>query len=134
MRPALIFTAFIALSCFAECSPARAECLPSAKAVWATHPGSHATWRMRNDAKCWFVGYPAHRHVRVVDSRRGMVHGQADPLTDGQAKQASPARLESQDTSAATRSGPPSILMWGAPMRIDDSWEEMFMRRERRAE
>ena len=31
------------------------ECLPSAKAVWAAHPGSHATWKSRKDGKCWFV-------------------------------------------------------------------------------
>jgi hypothetical protein len=27
-----------------------------------------------------------------------------------------------------------SILMWGAPMRMDAMWEEVFARRERRAE
>jgi hypothetical protein len=27
-----------------------------------------------------------------------------------------------------------SILMWGAPMQMDAMWEEIFARRERRAE
>jgi len=27
-----------------------------------------------------------------------------------------------------------SMLMWGAPMRIDATWEELFAGRERRAE
>jgi hypothetical protein len=27
-----------------------------------------------------------------------------------------------------------SILIWGKPMRIDPTWEEVFTRRERRAE
>lgn len=41
------------------CHAARAtECLPSARAVWEAHPGSHATWRGRlpghEGEKCWF--------------------------------------------------------------------------------
>jgi hypothetical protein len=132
MRPALILTGLALMSCF-TCSPARAECLPTAKAVWAAQPGSHATWRLRNDVKCWFVGYPAHRHVRLVDTRRGTVHGEADPLTDGQPKQASPTRLQLQDTSAPTERGLLPILKWGTPMQIDETWEELFLERERRA-
>src|SRR5215468_2774123 len=35
------------------------ECLPSARAVWQQHPGSHATWRLRlpgyEGTKCWFA-------------------------------------------------------------------------------
>jgi hypothetical protein len=132
MRPALILTAFIAMiSCLGTCSVAHAECLPSAKAVWAEHPGSHATWRTRDEVKCWFVGFPAHRvRQRIPDFRRGAVHEEAHPQTDGRG----PARSESQETSAPTGRDPPSILRWGTPMEIDATWEELFAKRERRAE
>jgi hypothetical protein len=55
-------------------------------------------------------------------------------------------RPRSQDTLADTERAPlpfvepasageaKSILMWGAPMRIDATWEELFAGRERRAE
>jgi hypothetical protein len=29
---------------------------------------------------------------------------------------------------------PSSILIWGRPMQIDPTWEELFAKRERRAE
>ncbi len=41
-----------------------AECLPSARAVWAAHPGSHATWNIVDDVKCYRVGYGRH-HSRA---------------------------------------------------------------------
>jgi hypothetical protein len=157
MRPSLILTAFVALLlCFGTCSAAYAECLPSAKAVWAVHPGSHATWRLRlpghEGVKCWFAKGSTNLATprvkdRVVDSQRGTVHREVDRRTDGQAKRAGrqtqasaadglgqrPTRLESQDTSASTERGPLSILIWGRPMLIDATWEELFAGREHRA-
>ena len=56
-------------------------------------------------------------------------------------------RPRSQDTLAETERAPlppsakpastdegRSILIWGTPMRIDATWEELFAGRERRAE
>jgi hypothetical protein len=128
MRP-LVLTAFIALT-----STAHAECLLSAGAVWNAHPGSHATWRLRlpghEGTKCWFARGPkivqAPRIRQVADSPRA---GDAKPRPDGHE---SPARLESQQTSGER--GQPSILIWGTPMRIDSTWEDLFERRERGAE
>jgi len=42
--------------------------------------------------------------------------------------------LESQEVVPPDKRGPPSILIWGTPMRIDPKWEEIFDRRERGAE
>ncbi len=151
---ALALAAFIATA-----SPGHAaECLSSASAVWNAHPGSHATWRLQlpghDGTKCWFaksstnLPTPRVRQDGVVDSRRGTVDGEADRRTDGQTKPASsqvkasaadgpdegPARLKSQETLARTERGPLSILIWGKPMQIDATWEEMFARRERGAE
>jgi hypothetical protein len=130
MRP-LILTALIAMT-----STARAECLSSAGAVWNAHPGSHATWRLRlpghEGTKCWFargrkiVQAP---HVgQIVDSHRAR---DAERRTDGNE---SPAQLESRRTFPPGERAPPSILMWGTPMRIDPTWEDLFKRRERGAE
>jgi hypothetical protein len=144
----LILTAFIAMASAAHTT----ECLSSASAVWAEHPGSHATWRLRlpghEGTKCWFArgstGLPAPRDRRVADSPRGAVYGEADRRTVGQigssqvtasavdAPGESLARSMSQDTLATTERGPLSILVWaGRPMHIDSSWEEVFAGRER---
>src|SRR5258706_16105104 len=54
MRVPVILTALIAMA-----STGHAECLSSANAVWAAHPGSHATWRLRlpghEGTKFWFA-------------------------------------------------------------------------------
>src|SRR6266446_5545014 len=121
MRVPVIAAMLIALS-----APADAECLPSAKAVWSAHPASHATWRLRLlghvGTKCWLAkgstNLPASRvrQDRVVDSRRGTVHGEADRGTDGQTQPASgevkasatdgsdqsPARVTAQETLVPT--------------------------------
>lgn len=34
---------------------AHSECLPTAKAVWEAHPGSHATWTSGRSGKCWYA-------------------------------------------------------------------------------
>ncbi len=51
------------LIAIAVCAPltAKAQCLPSAQAVWSAHHGSWATWRNIDGRKCWFEG---ERHVR----------------------------------------------------------------------
>jgi hypothetical protein len=105
MRP-LILTALIAMT-----STAHAECLSSAGAVWNTHPGSHATWRLRlpghEGTKCWFARgrkiVQAPRVRQVVDSQRAR---DAERRTDGNE---SPARLESQRTSPPGGRGPSSM-------------------------
>jgi hypothetical protein len=71
---------------------------------------------------------PAPRVRQVTDSRHAR---DAEQRTDGHE---SPARSESQRTSSSGERGPPSILIWGTPMRIDPTWEDLFERRERGAE
>jgi hypothetical protein len=123
--------AFIAMT-----STAHAECLSSAGAVWNAHPGSHATWRLRlaghEGTKCWFARGPkivqAPRFRQVADSPRVRA---AERRTDGHE---SPARLESEQISPSDGRGPPSILLWGRPLRIDPTWEDLFERRARGAE
>src|SRR6266852_8941849 len=126
-----------------ECAPCRPPI--SAEAVWNAHPGSHATWRLRlpgrEGTKCWFARGSTNQQVprirQVVDSPRGT---RADPRTDGQAKGASSQVKpsagpdESPHALAPTERAPLSILIWGAPMRMDATWEDIFTRRERRAE
>jgi hypothetical protein len=149
-RVLLILTAFIAMA-----SAARAtECLSSASAVWAAHPGSHATWRLRLPGhigeKCWFargstnLQAPRVRRARIVEPWSGAAHGEADgrtaeqtirltqvnaPEADGPDKSAT--TLRSQDTLAASERGPLSILMWARPMHVDETWEPIFAARER---
>jgi hypothetical protein len=142
MRVPLIAAMLVALSV-----PARSECLPTAEAVWNAHPGSHATWRLRlpghEGTKCWFpkgsTNPQAPRIRQVVDSPR---ETEADQRTDGQTKGASSdvkasaaaGPDESQSAFAPAARAPLSILIWGAPMRIDPTWEEIFTRRERRGQ
>jgi len=148
MRVLLIAAVLAALS-----APARSECLPSAEAVWTAHPRSHATWRMQlpghEGTKCWFArgltNQQAPRIRQVVDSPHGP---EVDPRTDGQTRPATsevkasaadrpnetPARAEPQEIAPPHSRGPSSILIWGRPMRIDSTWEEFFMRRERGAD
>src|SRR5229473_3487421 len=139
MRVLLIAAMLAALSV-----PARSECLPSAEAVWNAHPGSHATWRLRlpghEGTKCWFARGSTNQPAPRIRPKR-----EAGPRTDGQTKPPSgrasaadraderPARFESQETVPPHKRGPSSILIWGTPMRIDPTWEEIFTRRERGA-
>jgi hypothetical protein len=149
MRVLLIATFVATLSV-----PARSECLSSASAVWAGHPGSHPHWRLRLPghvgAKCWYAknstNLPAPRvqERRVQDSPR---RAGSDPQADGQTERVSgeakastddqpdeTARSESQETWPPQQGGPTSILIWGRPMGLDAAWQEIFMRRERRGE
>jgi hypothetical protein len=153
----LILAAFVAMASAAVAMASAAhptECLSTASAVWAEHPGSHATWRLRvpghEGTKCWFArgstGLSVPRVRRVAYSPRGAVYGEADHRIAQQtifassevtasavdAPGESHARSRSQDTFAATERGPLSILVWaGRPMHIDSSWEEIFAGRER---
>jgi hypothetical protein len=142
MRVLLIAAILAALSL-----PARSECLSSASAVWAVHPGSHPNWRLRLPGhvgeKCWYAknstNLPAPRAQQVVDSPR---RPEVDRQTDGQAQQASsPVKAsaaagpdESQRALPPHERAPLSILIWGRPTQIDPTWDEIFARRERRAE
>src|SRR5215831_7938508 len=127
----LILTAFVAMASAAHTT----ECLRSADAVWKAHPGSHATWRLRlpghEGTKCWFARgstsrqTPSIREAPVADSPRGVVRALAVDRPDE-----SPARSDSQESVPPHTREPSSILMWGRPMRIDSTWEEMFTRRE----
>jgi hypothetical protein len=146
----LILTALLATASTAETT----ECLSSASAVWAAHPGSHATWRSRlpghEGTKCWFArgsrDLSAPRVRQVADSPPGAVYEEADGRTleptvraSSQVKASvvdtpdeSTARSKSQDTLLATERGPLSILVWaGRPMHLDSTWEEVFAARER---
>jgi hypothetical protein len=141
MRVLLIAAILAALSV-----PARSECLSSASAVWAVHPGSHPNWRLRLPGhvgeKCWYAknstNLPAPRAQQVGDSPRRQ---EVDRRTDGQSGQAkalaadqlneTPAR--SQETSPPQLGEPSSILIWGKPMGLDAAWQEIFARRERDA-
>jgi hypothetical protein len=146
----LILTAFIAMASAAPTT----ECLSSASAVWAAHPGSHATWRLRlpghEGTKCWFArgsaGFAVPPVRRVADSQRGAIYGEADRRTVRQTVFASSqvtasavdalgerlSRSTPQASLPTTERGPVSILVWaGRPMHIDSSWEDMFAGRER---
>src|SRR6267154_3922375 len=134
MRVLLIAAVLAALSL-----PARSECLSSASAVWAVHPGSHPNWRLRLPGhvgeKCWYaknstnLPAPQVQERRVQDSPR---RTESDPRADGQTKRVSrevkpstadqpneTARSESQETSPPQQRGPTSILIWGKPMGLD---------------
>jgi hypothetical protein len=147
MRVLLIAVILAALSV-----SARSECLSSASAVWAVHPGSHPNWRLRLPGhvgeKCWYgknstnLPAPQVQERRVQDLSR---RPESDPRADGQTKRVSSeakasaadppnetVRSGSQETSQ--QRGPTSILIWGRPMGLDAAWQEIFVRRERRGE
>ena len=142
LRVLLILTAFIAMASAAHAT----ECLSSASAVWAAHPRSHATWRLRlpghEGEKCWFTS-PSESKVKHADVSRGAAH----EITTVSAKFVPVPRPRSQDTLADTERTPlpgfakpisageaTSILMWGSPMQIDATWEDIFAKRERSTE
>jgi len=137
----LILTAFITITPTAHAT----ECLSSASAVWAAHPGSHATWRLQLPGhigeKCWFAA----SKNKVVDADAS--RDAAPEIKPVSAMAVPRPRPRFQDTlTAADRAPLPastrpdwtaetrSILMWGTPMRIDASWDDLFAGRERRAE
>jgi hypothetical protein len=138
MRVPLVLAVFIATA-----STAHAECLSSAEAVWAAHPGSHAMWRLRLPGhigeKCWYAASKS--TAMQTDAPREV----GDEIAPVSAINIPRPRPRLQDTLAETEPLPAfakpasvgearSILIWGAPMRIDATWEELFAGRERRAE
>jgi hypothetical protein len=148
----LLITASVSM---ASAAPT-AECLSSASAVWAAHPGSHATWRLRlpghEGTKCWFVrgsrDLSAPRVRQVADAARRAVYEEADRRTleptIRESNQLKPSAVDApgestarstshyQDTLLPTEHGPLSILVWaGRPMHIDSTWEDVFAARDR---
>ena len=140
MRVPLVLAVFIATA-----STAHAECLSSAEAVWAAHPGSHAMWRLRMPGhigeKCWYAPSKSEEMQtdvpRNVGSEIAPVSAIAVPRPRPRS-QNGPTDSEREPSRAfanpASAGDARSILIWGAPMRIDATWEELFAGRERRAE
>jgi hypothetical protein len=140
MRVPFIFArgAFVVLiACFSRYSAAHAECLSSADAVWAAHPGSHATWRLRlpghEGVKCWFVrnggtateAYTARGSVRELD----LVNAIPLPLPRPDFRDAQ-AVAERVSLPTVPTGELRSILIWGTPMQIDPTWDGIFVARE----
>jgi hypothetical protein len=140
MRVPLVVAVFIATA-----STAHAECLSSAEAVWAAHPGSHAMWRLRMPGhigeKCWYA--PSKSEEMQTDAPRNV----GSEIAPASAIAVPRPRPQLQGTLAETERAPlpasakpastgeaKSILIWGTPIRIDPTWDELFTRRERRAE
>src|SRR3974390_949566 len=135
MRLPFITAALVAVSV-----PVHAECLPSAKAVWSVHPGSYPKWRLQvpghEGQRCWYAASKA--KVTDTDALRGAGHettslsATAIPLPPRRSQEA-PAEIErepSLDAKPAPEGQARSILIWGTPMQIDATWEELFRRRE----
>jgi hypothetical protein len=102
-------------------------------------------WRLRTPGhigeKCWYA--PSKSEDMQTDAPRN-VGSEIAPVS---AIAVPRPRPQFQDALAETERAPlpasakptsageaRSILMWGAPMRMDAMWEEIFARRERRAE
>jgi hypothetical protein len=138
MRVPLVLAVFIATA-----STADAECLSSAEAVWAAHPGSHAMWRLRMPGhigeKCWYA--PSESKEMQTDAPRNVgseiapVSATAIPRPRPQngptVSEREPLPIFVKPASAGDAR---SILIWGVPMRIDAAWDDLFAARERRAE
>jgi hypothetical protein len=127
---------------FALLVPAHADCFPSANAVRAAHPGSYPKWRLRvpghEGQQCWYAA--SEGKVTDADASRGAGH----EITPVSATAVPRPRPRSQEAPAETEREPlpaakpasegeaRSILMFGTPMKIDATWEELFAGRERR--
>jgi len=136
VRVPLIVIAFIAAA-----STAHAECLSSAHAVRAAHPGSYPMWRLQlpghEGTKCWYAGSKS--KVTDADASRDAAH----EITTVSTTAFPLPRPRSQDALSDTERGPlpepasagaaRSILIWGRPVQLDPTWEEIFARRERGA-
>src|SRR5258708_7437417 len=133
MRVLLIAAILAALSV-----PARSECLSSASAVWAVHPGSHPNWRLRLPGhvgeKCWYaknstnLPAPQIQERWVQDSSRRM---ESDPRADGQTKRVTSevkastvgqpnetARSESQEASPPQHPALVALLFVARPLAL----------------
>src|SRR5258707_3506398 len=98
MRVLLIAAVLAALSL-----PARSECLSSASAVWAVHPGSHPNWRLRLPGhvgeKCWYAKNSTNLPAPQVQERRGQKSSpatEAEPPADGEHKHLSKGEMGAQ--------------------------------------
>lgn len=140
MRVSCIFASgaiAVMMACIGRHSPAYAECFASANAVWAAHPGAHATWRLRlpghEGVKCWFAtgkgaameAYAARGSVREVD----LLNAIPLPVPRPDFPDAG-AGIDRGSLFTPSAGQARSILIWGRPMEIDATWEEMFVARE----
>jgi hypothetical protein len=140
MRVPVVLAVFITTT-----STAHAECLSSAEAVWAAHPKSHAMWRLRMPGhigeKCWYAPSESEEMQTVVPRNVGSEIAHVSAIAVPR------PRPQLQDTLAETERAPlpasakpastgeaKSILIWGTPMRIDATWDELFAARDRRVE
>jgi hypothetical protein len=85
---ALAAIGFVIIIFFGRC--AMAECLSSARQVWKEHPGSHASWRMIDDHKCWMEGA---RHGRSNQSLSAVASVGIDNLDDVVSRKQAPKRV-----------------------------------------
>jgi hypothetical protein len=138
MRVLFIFV--VMTGCVGKYTSAHAECLSSANAVWAAHPGAHAVWRLRlpghEGVKCWFArgsgtmieDYAARGHSREADLLNAIPLPPARPSFQNNQVDIGQAPLLAFPAGEAR-----SILIWGRPMEVDATWDDIFMARERRA-
>ena len=99
MRVPLVIAVFIA-----TVSTAHAECLSSAEAVWAAHPGSHAMWRLRLPGhigeKCWYAASKSPAMQTDAPRDAGYEIGPLSAIADPR------PRPRLQDTMAETADAP----------------------------
>src|SRR5258706_6543409 len=119
MRVLLVAAILAALSL-----PARSECLSSASAVRAVHPGSHPNWRLRLPGhigeKCWYAKNSTNLPAPQVQERRGQKSSrrtEPDPPAGGRTKtgsrggealKAGPPNATGQSKSPTTSPAPPA--------------------------
>jgi hypothetical protein len=110
--------------------------------VWRDRFLSHPMWRLQlprhEGTKCWYAGSKG--KVMDADASRDAAH----EITTVSATAVPLPRPRSQDALSDTERGPlpepasagaaRSILIWGRPVQLDPTWEEIFARRERRGE
>src|SRR5258705_13473162 len=102
MRVLLIAAILAALSL-----PARSECLSSASAVWAVHPGSHPNWRLRLPGhvgeKCWYAKNSTNLPAPQVQERRGQ---EFPRRTETEPRAGGPKKSGSRERGGATAEQP----------------------------
>lgn len=139
MRVPLITALLVTLSV-----QAHAECLSSAQAVRSAHPGSYPKWTLRvpghEGQQCWYAA--SEGKVTQADAPRDAAHdlmpasAAAVPVPRSRSPEA-PAETETEReplpaAKPASDGQARSILIWGTPMHIDATWEELFAGREHR--
>jgi hypothetical protein len=134
MRVPFIFALAVMMAGFGRYSTAHAECLSSANAVWAAHPGSHATWRLRlpghEGVKCWFAtGKGTVIDVRDTVPENDIVNAIPLPLPRPGFRNAE-AGADRVSLPAVSTGEARSNLIWGTPTQMDPTWDNMFKARE----